>query len=69
VKKKPTLADKIAAWKQAKDIVLDELLHDRVARLAGVNVMAGSLLASDTALIAEASRTAVLMAPWSVEED
>jgi hypothetical protein len=71
---KPTLTDKIAAWKSAKDIVLDELLADagrtsRGVRIDGLQVGHADLLAHFTALISEASRTAALMAPWNAEED
>ena len=63
--KKPTLSQKIAAWKQAKDIVLDDLKADVGA--------APSYWTTHRALLAllstEAGRIAVLMAPWSVEEE
>lgn len=64
-RRKPTLNEKIAAWKSAKDIVLDELITE-LGRRAGP----GRLSPSDSvALVAEASRTAALMAPWNSEEE
>lgn len=63
--RKPTLDEKIAAWKAAKDIVLDELWADIRSAVRA------DMLPDEAAvvLVAEASRTAALMAPWNVEED
>lgn len=64
MKKKPTLADKIAAWKSAYDIVREELQIDYVA--GSRRAPEGEARAS---LYASAALAAALMAPWNVEED
>lgn len=65
MKRKPTLFEKVAAWKQAKDIVLDELRADvgRQPSFYQTHTALGALLAT------EAGRIAALMAPWNAEEE
>ena len=62
--KKPTLTDKVAAWKAAYDIVRQELQGDYVAgnRAAPEGV-------ARAVLYGTAAKVAALMAPWNVEED
>ena len=62
---KPTLTDKVAAWKAAKDIVLDELRADVAKSQSWWNTHA----ALAALLATEAGRIAVLMAPWNAEEE
>ena len=68
-RKKPTLTEKVAAWKAVYDIVNDEINAQAHRELAEFRERYPDAKVSVQTGAGHAALVAVLMAPWNSEED